>query len=359
VGAEAAVPARGEYLENLSTGLVVLDERLAVVYANPAAEQMLGVSLQQLAGRALVSATPVLAPLDPLLRLAMQTGQGFARRSLAVTTPETADGRATLDCSVSMAESADGGPELLLEFVDASRRVRIDRENALISQLEASRSMVRQLAHELRNPLGGIRGAAQLLHRQLDSDAQKDYTGLIIREADRLASLTAALLGPERPPRRETLNVHELVEHVRQLAEAEAGPEVQIERDYDPSLPQVSVDKGQIIQAMLNIAKNALVAMGAQGRIVLRTRALTNETIGSSSYRLVACVEIEDNGPGVPEEIRETLFYPLVTGRAGGSGLGLAVAQNLVGRHGGLIEFASRPGRTVFRMLFPIEDTGE
>lgn len=358
MAADRAPGARAEFLENVSTGLVVLDPDLSVVYANPAAEQLLGASRQQLARRPLVASVPELAPLEPLLRLALETGQGFAHRSLAVTSPEVPGG-SILDCSLSLSESPEGAAQVLLEFADASRRVRMDRENALLSQLEASRSMVRQLAHELRNPLGGIRGAAQLLHRQLESDAQKDYTGLIIREADRLAALTTALLGPERPPSREPLNIHEVVEHVRQLAEAEAGPEVQIERDYDPSLPQVNVDKGQIIQAMLNIAKNALVAMGAQGRIVLRTRALTNETIGSSSYRLVACVEIEDNGPGVPEEIRETLFYPLVTGRAGGSGLGLAVAQNLVGRHGGLIEFASRPGRTVFRMLFPIEDTGE
>ena len=355
MAAERTAPDSGEFLENVTTGLVVLDPNLAVVYANPAAEQLLGASRQQLLGRPLVASVPELAPLEPLLILALETGQGFAQRSLAVASPGGAEG-SVLDCSLGLSESPDGSAQVLLEFADASRRVRMDRENALLSQLEASRSMVRQLAHELRNPLGGIRGAAQLLHRQLDSDAQKDYTGLIIREADRLAALTTALLGPERPPRREPLNIHEVVEHVRQLAEAEAGPEVALERDYDPSLPQVNVDRGQIIQAMLNIVKNALAALGGTGRLVLRTRALMNETIGSTSHRLVACVEIEDTGPGVPEEIRETLFYPLVTGREGGSGLGLAVAQNLVGRHGGLIEFTSRPGRTVFQMMFPIEE---
>jgi len=358
VAADDRVPGSGEYLENLSTGLVVLDATLSVAYANPAAEQMLGVSFQQMARRPLLTAAPALAPLQPLLRLALETGQGFARRSLAVAQPQEAEGDAVLDCSVSVPDAAQGRPQVLLEFVDASRRVRMDRENALLAQLEASRSIVRQLAHELRNPLGGIRGAAQLLDRQLDSSAQKDYTGLIIREVDRLAALTTALLGPERPPSREQVNVHQLLEHVRQLAEAEAGKGVTIERDYDPSLPPVNVDKGQIIQAMLNIVKNAIAVMGNEGRLVFRTRALMNETIGSVSHRLVACVEIEDNGPGVPDEIRQTLFYPLVTGREGGSGLGLAVAQNLVGRHGGLIEFASRPGRTIFRMLFPIEEPG-
>jgi two-component system nitrogen regulation sensor histidine kinase GlnL len=356
VAADDPLRGRGEFLENLSTGLVVLDPELAVVYANPAAEQLVGASRQQLARRPLLDSVPELAPLEPLLRLALETGQGFAHRSLAVRSAEGGEDGSVLDCSLSVTQLPDGGTQVLLEFADASRRVRMDRENALLSQLEASRSMVRQLAHELRNPLGGIRGAAQLLNRQLESDAQKDYTGLIIREADRLAALAAALLGPERPPDREPLNIHEVVEHVRQLAAAEAGSGVTVERDYDPSLPHVNVDRGQIIQAMLNIVKNALAAMGGTGRLVLRTRALMNETIGSTSHRLVACVEIEDSGPGIPEEIRDTLFYPLVTGRQGGSGLGLAVAQNLVGRHGGLIEFASRPGRTVFQMMFPIEE---
>jgi two-component system, NtrC family, nitrogen regulation sensor histidine kinase GlnL len=225
-----------------------------------------------------------------------------------------------------------------------------------VAQLDASRSMVRQLAHELRNPLGGIRGAAQLLERQLESPAQKDYTSLIIREADRLADLTAALLGPARPLAMTLLNVHELLEHVRQLIIAEGGPELQVERDYDPSLPATLLDRDLAIQAMLNLARNARNALDGSGRIVFRTRVVTNDAIGHRRCRQLACIEIEDDGPGVPEALRETLFYPLVTGRAGGSGLGLAVAQELVSRHDGLIEYSSRPGRTVFRMLFPITE---
>jgi two-component system, NtrC family, nitrogen regulation sensor histidine kinase GlnL len=334
----------------------VLDEALKVRYANPAAEQLLGASAQQLAGRLLLEVLPWLAALEPLLQRVRDTGRGFSRRELVVAGPLQQDELA-LDCALTAAENESGERELLLELADASRRLRIDRERALLAQLDASRSMVRQLAHELRNPLGGIRGAAQLLERQLELPAQKDYTNLIMREADRLVGLTSALLGPARPPNLRAVNIHELLEHVRQLVLAEGGPGIEVERDYDPSLPLTRLDRDLVIQAMLNLARNALHALEGRGRIVFRTRVVSNDSFEQRRSRLVACIEIEDNGPGVPEELRATLFYPLVTGRQGGSGLGLAVAQDLVSRHDGLIEYTSRPGRTIFRMLFPL--TGE
>lgn len=336
--------------------MIVLGAGLDVHYANPAAEQLLGVSRQQLAGRSLLAVVPGLEVLEPLLDRVRDTGEDLSRRELLVAAPPGGEAGLALDCALSTFEGATGEREFLLEIADASRRLRIDREKALLAQLEASRSMVRQLAHELRNPLGGIRGAAQLLERQLESTAQKDYTSLIIREADRLVGLTAALLGPARAPARALLNIHELLEHVRQLVVAEGGPALQVERDYDPSLPATLLDRDLVIQAMLNLARNALNALEGRGRIVFRTRVVTNDTIGHLRCRLVACVEIEDDGPGVPDVLRETLFYPLVTGRPGGSGLGLAMAQELVSRHEGLIEYSSRPGRTVFRMLFPITE---
>jgi two-component system, NtrC family, nitrogen regulation sensor histidine kinase GlnL len=335
---------------------VLLGAGLEVRYANPAAEQLLGVSRLQLAGRVLTEVVPGLDVLRPLLERVRDTGQGFSRREVLVAESPGGEPGLALDCALSSSESVTGSRELLLEMADASRRLRIDREKALLAQLEASRSMVRQLAHELRNPLGGIRGAAQLLARQLESPAQTDYTSLIIREADRLVALTTSLLGPVRAPEKTLSNIHEQLEHVHQLIVAEAGAEIHVERDYDPSLPAILLDGDLVIQAMLNLARNAVAALEGRGRIVFRTRAVTNETIGHRRCRLGACVEIEDNGPGVPEELRETLFYPLVTGRPGGSGLGLAVAQELVSRHEGLIEYSSRPGRTVFRMLFPITE---
>jgi two-component system, NtrC family, nitrogen regulation sensor histidine kinase GlnL len=335
---------------------VLLGAGLEVLYANPAAEQLLGVSRLQLAGRALTDVVPGLDVLQPLLERVRDTGQGFSRREVLVAAPPAGEPGLALDCALTTSESTTGSRELLLEMADASRRLRIDREKALLAQLEASRSMVRQLAHELRNPLGGIRGAAQLLSRQLETPAQTDYTNLIIREADRLVALTSALLGPVRAPQKTLSNIHEHLEHVHQLVIAEAPSEIHVERDYDPSLPAILLDGDLVIQAMLNLARNALAALEGRGRIIFRTRVMTNETIGHRRCRLGACVEIEDDGPGVPDELRETLFYPLVTGRPGGSGLGLAVAQELVSRHDGLIEYSSRPGRTVFRMLFPITE---
>jgi len=178
---------------------------------------------------------------------------------------------------------------------------------------------------------------------------------VIIAEADRLAALVDALLGPGQPPHKEPVNIHEIVQHVGHLLAAEAPTGVQIERDYDPSLPRLRLDRNQIIQALLNLGRNAIQAVGEHGRIVLRTRALTNASIGSRRYRVVVGIQVEDDGPGVPVELKDTVFYPLVTGRKTGTGLGLAVAQDLIGRHDGLIEFDSRPGRTVFTILLPFD----
>jgi two-component system nitrogen regulation sensor histidine kinase GlnL len=217
--------------------------------------------------------------------------------------------------------------------------------------------MIRQLAHEIKNPLGGLRGAAQLLARQLADASMREYTTVIINEADRLVSLVDALLGPGHAPRKEPINIHELLQHVGHLLAAEAPAGVVIDRDYDPSLPPLKLDRNQIIQAMLNLGRNAIQAIGQSGRLTLRTRALTSVSIGTRRYRLVASIQFEDTGPGVPEHLRDTLFYPLVTGRAEGTGLGLAVAQDLVSRHDGLIEYTSRPGQTLFTILLPFSTT--
>jgi two-component system nitrogen regulation sensor histidine kinase GlnL len=225
--------------------------------------------------------------------------------------------------------------------------------------------MVRQLAHEIKNPLGGLRGAAQLLERELLDPALREYTRVIISEADRLANLLDCMLGPGRPPAKQPVNVHELLERVYRLLRGEAHEEVAIERDYDPSLPAIEVDPNHIIQAMLNLGRNAIQALsgGREGsaaraeapRLTLRTRVATNVSIGGQRHRLVASIQFEDNGPGVPVDIRDTIFYPLVSGRSEGSGLGLGIAQDLVSRHGGLIEFDSAPGRTIFVIYLPME----
>lgn len=346
-------------VEHLRTGVLLLDRTLRITYLNPAAEQLLGSSRRQLAGRTFDQAIPGLESLRPMLERASSTGEDISGREMRLNIPRSGGAAIALDCTVSRRDAEAGDGPLLVEISDASRRLRISRESALLAQLEVSRAIVRRLAHEIRNPLGGIRGAAQLLERELSDPAQHEYTRLIIRESDRLAGLTDSMLGPGGRPERESLNVHELVEHAYRLLRAEAPGSVRIERDYDPSLPEITVDRGQVIQAILNVARNALQAVGRDGSIVFRTRALTNHAIGSNLHRLVACVELEDSGSGIPESLRETLFYPLVSGRSEGTGLGLALAQDLIRRQDGLIEVASHRAPTRFRILFPIGEIDE
>jgi len=260
-----------------------------------------------------------------------------------------------VDCRVAL---LDDEHCLVLEFLDTERDRRVRREAELVAQQRLSRRIIRQLAHEVKNPLGGLRGAAQLLERQLPDPEQKAYTRVIIEEADRLAALVDGILRAGGAPRPEEINLHRILEHVSQLIEAEKPTTIELLRDYDPSLPSVTVDRNQMIQAFLNVARNAMQALGDRGRLIFRTRALTNITVGGERHRLVLSAEVEDNGPGIPDELKETIFYPLVTGRPTGTGLGLTIAQDLVSRNGGLIEFTSEPGRTIFQIRLPVVHEG-
>lgn len=243
---------------------------------------------------------------------------------------------------------------LIIEMTDVTRRIRINRENALMIQHGAGRQMVRQLAHEIKNPLGGLRGAAQLLGKQLDSDELREYTDVIISEADRLAALVDTLLGPGGPPSKTSVNIHELIEYVLRLVEPELGGDIEVRREYDPGLPNLNLDRDQIVQALLNLIRNAMTAMDGSGNLIVRTRADLNFTINESSHAVIASIEIEDDGPGIPYELQDSVFYPLVTSRPDGTGLGLPAAQELLSRHGGMIEFDSRPGKTVFYVRLPL-----
>ena len=342
-------------LDSLSTSVVWLDADGAVLHLNEPAEDLLGIGRNQAAGRSLRELLRGSPEIEAIVTRARISGAACSRRELPF---ESGPGAPTrfVDVTVTPFDAAGFAGGVLVEFADVTQHQRILRENALLTQLGGSRAMVRQLAHEIKNPLGGLRGAAQLLERQLKDPALHEYTTVIISEADRLAALVDALLGPGQPPRKEPANIHELVQHVGHLLAGEVPAGVTIERDYDPSLPRLRLDRNQIIQALLNIGRNAIQAVGEHGRILLRTRAITNASIGSRRYRVVASIQVEDDGPGVPVELQDTVFYPLVTGRQGGTGLGLAVAQDLVGRHDGLIEFDSRPGRTVFTILLPFEN---
>jgi two-component system nitrogen regulation sensor histidine kinase GlnL len=341
-------------LDGVATSLVWLDSDGAVLHLNEPAEDLFGVSRNHAAGRSIRDLLKTNTELEDMIARARAAGAQYARRELPFEAGPGAVPR-NLNVTVTPFDQSGRPGGVIVELADVTQHQRILRENALLTQLGGSRAMVRQLAHEIKNPLGGLRGAAQLLERQLTDPALHEYTTVIISEADRLAALVDALLGPGQPPRKEPVNIHELVQHVGHLLAAEAPTGVDIERDYDPSLPRLRLDRNQVIQALLNLGRNAIQAVGSRGRIVLRTRALTNASIGSRRHRVVACIQVEDDGPGVPVELEDTVFYPLVTGRQGGTGLGLAVAQDLVGRHDGLIEFDSRPGRTIFTILIPFD----
>jgi two-component system nitrogen regulation sensor histidine kinase GlnL len=346
-----------DLLNALSTGIILLDAQLCPIYANVAAQDLLAISLNQSRGRPFGDHLIESNGLIPILRRSIETGEAFADRELVLNLKSSPREPRIVDVTITPLEGEITGTHLLLELSDTTTRQRISRENEMLTRLDSSRMMLRQLAHEIKNPLGGLRGAAQLLERELPNENLKEYTTVIIAEADRLSALVASMTGPNRPMQKAQLNIHELCEHVYHLVRSEAPNSVVIDRDYDPSIPTASFDRNQLIQALLNVARNAMQAVGAQGHITFRTRTFTNVSIAGRRHRLAAGLHVEDDGPGVPAALRASIFYPLVTGRATGTGLGLAVAQDLVTRHGGLIEFESEPGRTVFKLMLPLEES--
>lgn len=339
-------------LDNLNSAVLLLDESLHVQYMNSSAEALLDASTQRHSGQP-VSALfigPGLA--DQELQEALQQGYPYTQRELLLTTAVGRD--ITVDCSVT--PIAGGAKSLLIELHPRDRYLRIIKEEAQQQALDTSRAMVRGLAHEIKNPLGGLRGAAQLLARELPAVELHEYTDIIISEADRLRDLVDRLLGSNKLPKLAPANVHELLEHVRRLVEAEYPGFLTWVRDYDPSIPEVSVDRDQMIQALLNLVRNAVQALTNEPHptLTLRTRTQRQFTLGNQRHRLVAQIDISDNGPGIPEALRHTLFHPMVSGRPDGSGLGLTITQNIISQHHGSIEARSEAGCTTFSLILPI-----
>ncbi len=252
------------------------------------------------------------------------------------------------------------GEELIVELLPLEQQARKDREERLAEQAQANKELIRNLAHEIKNPLGGIRGAAQLLEMEMESPELTEYTQVIIREADRLQSLVDRLLAPHRRPHVVgDVNIHEVCERVRSLILAEFPKGLVVVQDYDTSIPEFRGDQEQLNQALLNVAHNACQALAERialgdARLVFRTRVARQSTFGKQRYRLALELHVIDNGPGVPDSIKDRIFYPLVSGREGGSGLGLTLAQTFVGQHHGLIECDSAPGNTDFKILIPL-----
>jgi two-component system nitrogen regulation sensor histidine kinase GlnL len=333
-------------LELLATAVVALDEGFVVRYANPAAESLLDTGAKSLLGQPFLQLFSERHELARSLSEARATHWDYAAQNVTYSRP----GREPLPLSCTVARIDGSGLALLAELRPIEQQLRLAREERIVAGEQANRELIRNLAHEIKNPLGGLRGSAQLLERELERPELREYTQVIIKEADRLQALMDRMLTPHRTPRIEPLSVHEVLERVRSLVKAEFG--VEIERDYDPSLPDLLGDREQLIQAVLNIARNA--AQAGSTSIAFKTRAIRQTTILRHRHRLALELQVIDDGPGVPEEIQDRIFNPLVSGREGGTGLGLSLAQTFVQYHQGVIEFESRPGRTTFRILLPL-----
>ncbi|MEM9384072.1 MAG: nitrogen regulation protein NR(II) [Pseudomonadota bacterium] len=342
-------------LNHLRTALLRLDAQGTVRYANPAAEALLGLSASKLLGHPVAMSLQADAPLARLVQQALATHRSLICRALPLRPRASSAFDSMIDVQLSPLEEDRQFAGVLLECHDAQARLRFDRDAANLVQLDANRTMVRQLAHEIKNPLGGLRGAAQLLERRLGEDG-REYTGIIMREADRLTQLVDSLLGPPRRSRPAWVNVHEPLDDLVRLVRADELTRVQIVTDYDPSLPNVLIDRDEVIQAIHNLVRNALQAMNEAGRLRVRTRAVSQAVVYGEYRSNMVRVDIEDDGPGVPESLRESLFFPLVTGRRDGTGIGLPTALELISRQRGSIEYESKPGRTVFSVLLPAED---
>jgi len=350
-----------QILDNLSTAVLLLDGSLRISYMNPAAEMLLEVSGQRVNGQRISSLFSDSVESIESLRNTISNGHPFTKREAQLT---LSNGQClAADYSVTPMLALDR-QWILLEILPRDRLLRITKEEAQLSKQEVTRVLVRGLAHEIKNPLGGIRGAAQLLARKLAEPALQDYTDVIIQEADRLRNLVDRMLGPYQPPRLTRINIHEITEHVCSLIQAETLGNLDIHRDYDPSIPDLMADREQLIQAVLNIVRNAMQSImsavdNRHGKIILRTRTLRQFTIGPKRHRLVCRLEITDSGPGIDPGILDSIFYPMVSGRAEGTGLGLSITQNIITRHHGLIECDSVPGHTTFTLFLPLPGEDE
>jgi len=339
-------------LDLLSTAVLLVDDQLIIRYMNAGAENLFGVSIRRFLDHPLSALLGETYPLGPALDNALNNNWSYTGKDLRMQMPGRQE-TLYLDCTVSPVETEGGS--LLLEFRPIEAQLRVTREEVLLQQQQANRELIRNLAHEIKNPLGGIRGSAQLLEGELDDPLLKEYTQVIIAEADRLQALMKRLLGTHAVMHPAPLNIHDVLEHVRRLLLAEF-PGLTVVRDYDTSLPDITGDREQMIQAVLNIARNAAQAVEGIGEITFRTRAARQVTLAKRRHKLALELQVIDNGPGIPADIRDQIFYPLVSGRDGGSGLGLSLAQGFVEQHQGMIDVDSVPGRTCFTLLLPVSD---
>ena len=348
-------------LDNLKTGVVLLDSELRLQYINMEAENLLDISdnkaNNQFIGDLLLDAEDDIQDM----RVALEKNISITKRMVELRIKH--DRSILVDYTINPFET-EGELSALLELSSLEHSQRISQEEILNSARATTQELVRGLAHEIKNPLGGIRGAAQLLASEIEGSELNDYTNVIIEEADRLRNLVDRLVGARHPLAFTETNIHEVLERVRNLAEADpACGNISIVTDYDPSIPAIPADGEQLIQAMLNLVRNAMQSINDAeqivdpGQIQLRTRIIRNATIGADFHRLAVKVDITDNGPGVPPHMLSTIFYPMISGRADGTGLGLPITHSIINQHKGMIECKSRPGETNFSVVLPFADT--
>ncbi|MFW5443820.1 MAG: nitrogen regulation protein NR(II) [Methylococcaceae bacterium] len=344
-------------LVHLNEAVLLFNRNLILTYINSSGEILLADSAKHLLG---LSAGKIFKSSDSALlndlKQCLAMDEPLVDRELNLTQLNK-----TITINFSATPLIENGElnEILVELQQVDRQLRISKEERLLTQQNTSRMLVKGLAHEIKNPLGGIRGAAQLLDLELQDPELKEYTQIIIQESDRLKALMDKMLGPNKPAKKDILNIHEILERVRQLVTVEISNDIVIYTDYDPSIPLLKADKNQLIQAVLNIIQNAVQAMHKTGKITLKTRIQRHMTIGRKRYKLTAKIDIIDNGPGINDNLMNQIFYPMITSRAEGTGLGLSIAQSLINQHNGLIECESQPGNTIFSIYLPLENNHE
>jgi len=344
-------------IENLATAVLLFDKDLQLIFINSAGEGLLSVSNKRVSGMTPKQIWPNSSFFYEAIQRALFEGSTFIERGVDLQL--AIDQKVKVDCMITPVMVNDVAEEILVELVDADAFVRVMHEANQQTVQEAAKESVQGMAHEIKNPLGGIRGAAQLLEQELENKDLLEYTQIIINESDRLRNFIDRMLTTSNQPVKSDMNIHEVIEYVISVVRAENSHSLNFEKDYDPSIPYINADREQIIQAVLNLIRNAVEAISHDGIIKLKTRIQRQVTIQNRLNRHIIELDIIDDGPGVPSEIESGAFFPLVTGRAEGTGLGLSIAQQLIQSHGGLINYERKDSNTYFSILLPMEQCDE
>ena len=341
-------------VDHQSTAILVLNRQHELEYMNSAAEAIFGISIKRAKGIAFSS---MLVNEDDEFYVRLQDSidksQSWTEHECILRVADKKE--ITANCTINPVLLEDD-EKVLVEIVTLDRQLKILKESHLLKEHQATRSMLRGMAHEIKNPLGGLRGAAQLLEAELEDNDLTEYTGIIIKEADRLHKLVDRMLGPNMVPNKMPHNIHEVLHHVYSLVSADEHKSIRFRIDYDPSIPVINFDRDLLVQAILNITRNAIRAVNEDGEIIFKTRVLRRYTINGVPHKLVACISVIDNGPGISDDIAAKIFFPMVSGQTDGTGLGLAISQMLINQHNGLIEFDSVKGKTEFKVMLPIDE---